>query len=72
MYDTLLCLCSAGNQEAFYRGHQGQHWRRACYGPAANHFLPTGLPLTRTPPLNHFFPLKVGVHIFLCRFCNNV
>ncbi len=47
----MLCLCSAGNEETFRWGHQGQHRRCACYGPAANHFLPAGLLQSPSPIL---------------------
>lgn len=51
----MLCLCHAGNEEALCWGHQGQHWWRACYGPAANHLLQTGLHLILTPNLQSAF-----------------
>lgn len=41
----MLYLCPAGNEEALCWGHQGQYWGCTCYGPAANHFLQTGLLL---------------------------
>lgn len=75
----MLCLYSAGNEEAFRWGHQGKHWWRACHGPAANHFLPAGLLVDPSPtywsnystsPLSS--PLSVYETDALHLKCNNV
>lgn len=61
-----FCLFnSPGSEEAFHRGHQGEHWRRPCHGSKANHIFKTGwITIQFSPQYSQFSALFRPPHLF--------